>query len=98
MGQCPAKSPFWNFFIAMNSKELLSNDPYVSYIGLSFIKLLGTELIISHTFQCKRYFSFACPGKFDKYHKGDFVGQLHLNKFQSCNTCIVVLDLGTLTV
>ena len=24
--------------------------------------LLCTEFIISHTFQCKRYFSFACPG------------------------------------
>ena len=44
----------------MYSKEFLSNGPYASYIGLSIIKLLGTELLISHTFQCERYFSFAC--------------------------------------
>ena len=34
--------------------------------GLSIIKLLGTEFIISHTFQCEHYFSFACPEKLDK--------------------------------
>ena len=33
--------------------------------GLSIIKLKGTEFIISHTFQFERYFSFACPVKFD---------------------------------
>ena len=31
----------------------------------------STEFIISHTFQCERYFSFACSGK---YHKGDLAG------------------------
>ena len=52
--------------IFVNSKELLSNGPYAPLIGLSIIKLLGTEFIISHIFQCEHYFSFACPGKFDK--------------------------------
>ena len=33
------------------------------------MKLLGTEFMISHTFQCERYFSFA-----KKYHKGDIAG------------------------
>ena len=46
----------------MNSKELLSNGPNASYIGLSIIKLVGTE----YTFQCECYFPFACPGNFDK--------------------------------
>ena len=57
-------SSFFSF--SVNSKELLSNGPYASEIRLSIIKLLGTEFIISHTFQCERYISFACPGKFDK--------------------------------
>ena len=34
------------------------------------IKLLGTEFIISHTFQRERYFSLARPGKFDKVSQG----------------------------
>ena len=35
-------------FVSLNSKELLSNGPYASYIGLSIIKIFGTEFIISH--------------------------------------------------
>ena len=70
MGQCPANSPYWVVFkflnlFSVNSKELLSNGPYASIIGLSIIKLLGTELIVSRTFQCEHNLSFACPGKFD---------------------------------
>ena len=38
----------------------------LTHSKLDCTKLLGTEFIISHSFQCKRYFSFACPGKFDK--------------------------------
>ena len=30
--------------------------------------------MISRTFQCERYFSLACPGNFEMYHKGDFAG------------------------
>ena len=52
-------SSFQIFGFSVNSKEFLSNGPYASKIGLSIIKLLGTEFIISHTFQCERYFSFA---------------------------------------
>ena len=37
----------------------LSNGPYAWAIHQ------GTEFIISHTFQFERYFSFACPVKFD---------------------------------
>ena len=33
-------------------------------------KVIRPEFIISHAFQCKRYFSFACPGKFDKVSQG----------------------------
>ena len=39
----------------------------------SIIKLLGTEFIISHTFQCERYFSFACPGSITKVNLLDTV-------------------------
>ena len=40
---------------------------------LSIIKLLGTDFIISHTFQCERYFSLLLVLEFlKKYHKGDF--------------------------
>ena len=57
-------SKFQFFFsFSVNSKVHLSNGPYASYIGLSIINLLGTEFIISCTFQCEFYFSFACPGK-----------------------------------
>ena len=43
--------------------------------SVSIIKLLGTKFIISHTFVCKRFLFFACPGKFDKkHHKGDVGG------------------------
>ena len=45
--------------------------------------LLGTEFILSHTFQCERYFSFACPGNFEKYHKGDFAGHCSIKLFRS---------------
>ena len=52
MGQCPAKSPFWIVFqvfkffsFSMNSKELLSNGPYMH--PKLIITLLGTEFIIS---------------------------------------------------
>ena len=41
---------------------MVFTHPKVDY---PIIKLLGTEFIICHTFQCERYFSFACPGKFD---------------------------------
>ena len=44
----------------MNSKELLSNGPYASQI---IIWLLGTEFIISLTFQCERYFTFCLSRK-----------------------------------
>ena len=63
-------SSFQFFSFSVNSKELLSNGPYASLIGLSIIKLLGTEFLINHTFQCERYSSFACPGNFDKVSKG----------------------------
>ena len=70
MGHCSSKitllskfSSFQIFRFSVNSKELLSNGLYASKIGLSIIVLSGTEFIISHTFQCKRYFSFACPRK-----------------------------------
>ena len=58
-------SSFQIFGFSGNSKEFLANGPYASNIGLSIITLFGTEFIISHTFQCERYFSFACPVKFD---------------------------------
>ena len=39
------------------------------------IKLLATEFIISHTFLCERYFSFACVlENVKKFHKGEFAG------------------------
>ena len=60
----------------MNFRELLSNGIYVPLIGLSIIKLLGTAFIISHTFQCERFFSFDCPGKFEKVSQGGFCGTL----------------------
>ena len=41
-------SLLFNFFIFVNSNELLSYGPYGSFIGQSIIKLLGTEFIISH--------------------------------------------------
>ena len=46
----------------MNSKEFLANGPYAWAIHH---KVIGTEFIISHTFQFERYFCFACPVKFD---------------------------------
>ena len=44
VGQCLSKSPFWVvfqafFLIFRESKELLSNGPYASIIGLSIIQL-----------------------------------------------------------
>ena len=50
----------------------------------SIIKLLGTEFIISHTLQCERYFSFACPGKLKTYHMGDFAGHCSNCNNQFC--------------
>ena len=35
-------------------------------LDISITKLLDTEFIISHTFQCERYFYFACPGNLEK--------------------------------
>ena len=70
MEQCPAESLFWLVFqvfkFSLNTYELMSNGPYASQIGLSLTKLLGAEFKISHTFQCERYFSFACSGYFEK--------------------------------
>ena len=43
---------------------MVLTHPKVDYL------LLGTEFIISDTFQCKRYCSFACPGKFEKVSQG----------------------------
>ena len=81
MGQCPAESPFclvfqvFNFFLFyLNTHELLSNGPYASSIGLFLTKLLGTEFIISHTFQCERYFLLLVLEFLKKYHKGDLAG------------------------
>ena len=44
----------------------------------SIIKLLGTEFIISQTFQWEHYFTFACPGNFHKedFRKDDFAGKV----------------------
>ena len=53
----------------MNCKELLlSNSPYASLIGLSIIKLLGTEFIINFNA------SVAFLENLIKYHNGDFAG------------------------
>ena len=48
MGQCPPNSPsfssFQIFSFSVKSKDLLSNGPYASLIGLSITKLLCTEV------------------------------------------------------
>ena len=45
------------------------------HIGLSIIKLLGTEFIISlHTFQCEHYSFLLLLESLIKYHKGDLAG------------------------
>ena len=67
-------SSFQIFSFSINSKELLSNGPYASKMGLSIIKLLGTEFIISHTFQCERFFFLLVLENLMKYNKGDFAG------------------------
>ena len=69
MRQCPAKSSFWEVFKFSNFfdfRELQRASIKWSLCILNrtiIIKLLGTDFIISHTFQCEHYFSFACPGK-----------------------------------
>ena len=52
-----------------------SNGPYASYIRLSIIKLLGTELLISHIhFNASVTFLLLVLENLIKYHKGDFAG------------------------
>ena len=48
-------------------------------IGLSIIKLFGTEFVVSHTFQCSVTFLLLVLENLIKFHKGDFAGH--------CSTC-----------
>ena len=76
MGQCLAKSPFCVVFQVLklfDFRELQRASIKWSLRILNWTihhSLVGTEFIISHTFQSKRYFSFACPGKFEKVSQG----------------------------
>ena len=50
------------------------------------------ELIISHTFQCD--FSFACPGKCEKHHKGaDYVVHCPI-----CMYCVIMMRINAFLI
>ena len=98
--QYPAKS---NSFSSFQTFSFSVSSVKWSLHILSIIKLLGTECIISHTFQCERYFSLRImrlgggphhrvvgvgPEILIKYHKGDFADTVPY----MVSRCIIRID------
>ena len=73
----------------------------VCYVPLSTHEKLdyplwSYEFLISHSFQCECYFSFACPVK--KYHKSDFDGHCPYSYFHNRNVHIHIKQAHKLHV